>query len=184
MKRILDLPDISDPLEFRDKAILELFYSTGIRREELRNINVYDLDLENGFLKVKGKGKRERMVPVGKTACSWILKYLDKIRPEHVRDPKEQAFFLTRSGGRLCCELIAQIVKKYLNKAGLSGFSTHSIRHAFASHLIQNGCQVKYIQEMLGHSSLDTTKIYTHLRKEDQREALERSHPEGRGGRV
>jgi len=180
MKKLLDTPDLRKPLEFRDKAILELLYSTGIRREEVSSINIYDIDLEDGFLKIKGKGKKERIVPVGKVACKYVKEYLDKVRPNLVKDNIEQGLFVNYYGKRISKVSIGFIVKKYMRRAGLEGYSTHSIRHSFATHLLQRGCNLKYIQEMLGHSNIDTTQIYTTVVKSDLKKVHTETHPEGK----
>ncbi len=159
--------------------MLELLYSSGLRREELTRINIYDIDMDSGYIKIKGKGNKERIVPVGKTACNFIRKYLAEIRPELLNTPKEQALFLSYSGNRITKYGISHTLGKHFIKAGLKGFSIHSIRHFFATHLLQQGCGLKYIQEMLGHSLISTTQIYTTVIKEDLIKVYTETHPEG-----
>jgi len=180
MKKLLVTPDLKNPIEYRDKAILELMYSSGIRREEVSNFNIYDVDLETGFVKVKGKGKKERIVPVGKIACEYIKEYLNRIRPQFMKDNIEQGLFVTYYGRRITKDGIGIIVKKYMRKAGLEGYSSHSIRHSFATHLLQRGCNLKYIQEMLGHSDISTTQIYTTVVKSDLKKVYTETHPEAK----
>ena len=180
MKKLLDTPNLSAPIQFRDKTILELLYSSGLRRAEVTKINIYDIDLENGFLKVKGKGKKERIVPVGKVACKYIRKYLHITRPQFMKDNIEQGLFVSYYGSRLTKEGISGTLKKYFEISGLKGFSIHSIRHSFATHLLQRGCNIKYIQEMLGHANISTTQIYTRVVKNDLKKVHTNSHPEGK----
>ncbi len=179
MEKILNMPDIKNSFGLRNRAILELLYSTGIRREEVVKINIYDIDLEDGFLRVQGKGKKERLVPVGKMACDFIRKYLIKVRPELIKDNSERGLFINRYGWRLSHVSIGKLVKRYMLKAGFK-YSTHSIRHAFATHLLQRGARIKYIQEMLGHSLISTTQIYTNVVKEELKKVHSRTHPEAK----
>ena len=179
-RMVLSMPDPNNPFECRDKAMLELMYSSGLRRAEIAKLDLYDLDLENGLVKVRGKGKKERLVPVGKTACQWNRRYLEEVRPGLVKNPSEHAFYLSKYGSYLLVAVVGMIAKKYVALAGLKGFTAHSFRHAFASHLLQRGCSILYIQEMLGHSEFNTTQIYTHLRKENLRNVMEQCHPEGK----
>ena len=176
MEKVLNLPDINSLVGLRDKAILELFYSTAIRRDELRKLNIYDIDLEQGYLRVQGKGRKERVVPVGKTACYWVKKYLNQSRVKLAEGKYTQAMFVNWLGDRLGIMSVGKIVVRYMKKAGYK-FNTHAIRHACASHLMQNGAKLKYIQMLLGHSRLSTTQIYTHIVKKDLIKVYNATHP-------
>ena len=175
MKKILKLPNTST-IGLRDKAILELLYSTGIRREELTKINIYDIDLEQGYLRVQGKGKKERIVPVGKNACIHIQNYINLSRPNLAGERYTQSLFINQYGKRIAYGRVGKTVLFYMKKAGYT-FNTHSIRHAFATHLLQNGAKLKYIQMMLGHSRLSTTQIYTKVVKKDLIKVYNETHP-------
>lgn len=179
MERVLDIPDVNSLIGLRDKAILELLYSSGLRREELLKINIYDIDFEQGYLRIMGKGKKERVVPVGKTACQYIQKYLNESRPRLLKNKFNQAMFINQYGERIAYGRVGKIVLEYMRKAGLH-YGPHCIRHAFATHLLQRGARLRYIQEMLGHSDIGTTQIYTTVVKKDLRRVIEETHPEAR----
>lgn len=176
MKKVLSLPKINSIIGLRDKAVLELLYSTGIRREESVKINIYDIDFEQGYLRVQGKGRKERIVPVGKTACMYVQKYLNEARPKLTAGKYTQALFINQYGGRIAYGRVGKTVLTYMKKAGYK-FNTHSIRHAFATHLLQNGAKLKYIQTMLGHSQISTTQIYTSVVKKDLIKVYNETHP-------
>ena len=180
MRKILNKPDVNNVYGLRDKAVLELLYSTGIRRDELRKLNIYDIDLSEGYMRVQGKGKKERVVPVGAVAIKWVEKYINEGREKIKRDKTTQALFLSQYGERISYTSIGGIVRRYAEEAGYK-FSVHSIRHAFASHLMKRGAGLRYIQEMLGHNNISTTQVYTEVVKEDLRKILEERHPEARG---
>ncbi len=173
---LLDLRSENDKWTvLRDKAILELLYSCGIRVGELVALNMENLDLEEGLLKIKGKGDKERIVPVGNRALSSIKNYLNAIRS--IRKDKE-ALFINNKGERLSDRSIRRIVKKYVIKKGLSwDISPHSLRHSFATHLLEAGADIRVVQELLGHSSLSTTQKYTHLTLNRLIEVYAKAHP-------
>jgi len=179
---ILNIPDITDPLGIRDRAILELFYSTGIRRSELVRIDLEDLDQERAILTIRqGKGKKDRAVPVGERALAWLQKYLNKTRPLLHINQTEHALFLTGYGERFNPGSIGNWVKRTMNKAEIDQpGSCHLLRHTCATHMLENGADIRYIQQLLGHARLDTTQIYTQVSILQLREVHARCHPHGK----
>lgn len=181
--KLLLAPDVSDPMGNRDRAIFETLYSAGLRVSELVGINLNDLDLEDGLVRVRGKGKRERLAPLGSFAVKAIQNWLsnrvaaDKQRPGDAGDP----LFLNKFGQRLTTRSIGRMLEKYLKLTGLdSRTSPHTIRHSFATHLLNGGADIRSVQELLGHKSLVTTQIYTHVSTAGLREAYEQAHPRAR----
>ncbi|MBI5240304.1 MAG: tyrosine-type recombinase/integrase, partial [Elusimicrobia bacterium] len=167
------------PFRERDRAILELLYSSGLRRSELAALNVGDVDFVSGFVRVLGKGSRERLVPVGATALSRLREYLRQRGPTSARG--ESPLFVNARGRRLTDHGVAFLLKGWLKRAGwLKPVTPHSLRHSFATHLLNSGCDLRSVQEMLGHKSLATTQIYTHVSLEKLKEVYSRSHPRGR----
>ena len=161
---------------FRDKAILELLYSCGIRVSELVSLNIEDIDMHENVIKIKGKGDKERIVPMGKYALEAIKKYLSVL--DNVKKDNTRALFLNRSGKRISDRSVRRIVKKYAIKKGLSwDISPHSLRHSFATHLLEGGANIRVVQEMLGHASLSTTQRYTHLTLDRLIQVYNKSHP-------
>jgi integrase/recombinase XerD len=163
--RVLDQPNVADPIGLRDRAILETLYSTGIRRMEVIHLLVYDLDAERGTLMVRqGKGKKDRMVPIGERAIAWTAKYVSEARPALVMPPDEGVLFLTQEGDALSPERLTQLVREYVLAAetGKSG-SCHLFRHTCATLMLEGGADIRYIQELLGHVELSTTQIYTQV---------------------
>lgn len=159
----------------RDRAILELLYSSGLRVSELAGLNAEDINLKEGLVKVRGKGKKERIVPIGKKAIDAIKTYMvEKV----LLKKRESAFFLNKNGARLTDRSVRRIVIKYAKAVGISGkIGPHTLRHTFASHLLQGGADLRVIQELLGHSSLSTTQKYTHLDITHLMEAYDKAHP-------
>ena len=148
----------------RNQAILELFYATGIRVSELINLKIDDVNMENQMLKCLGKGSKERIIPFGSKAYQSLSLYLEKVRPKLAKDPKENVLFLNSRGERLSRQGIFYLVKQYARKAGIGKKVTpHTLRHTLATHLLENGADLRSVQEMLGHSDISTTQIYTHV---------------------
>ncbi len=178
--RVMDAPRGDGSLTVRDRAILELLYSSGLRVGELVSLDVRDVDLETAVVRVIGKGRKERMVPVGRKAVEALGKYLEARRSmERGRDCG--ALFLNYRGGRLTARSAARIVEKYLRKAGIPGKgSPHSLRHSFATHLLDAGADLRGIQELLGHANLSTTQKYTHITTDRLMEVYDRAHPRAR----
>ena len=163
----------------RDMAILELLYSCGIRAGELRNLNIEDVDIDDHTIKIKGKGDKERIVPIGMYALNAIKKYLDSIKK--LIKGQRSPLIINAKGERLSTRSIRRIVKKYAIKSGLSwDVSPHSLRHSFATHLLEGGADLRAVQELLGHSNISTTQKYTHLTLDKLMEVYDRAHPRGK----
>jgi len=179
VNRVLALPDIHCPYGLRDKAILELLYSSGIRRMELANLDVYDVDKGRETLLVRqGKGKKDRMLPLGERALYWIEKYRLESRPLMLNDPHEHHLFLADYGEPFINNRLSALVKRYLYHAKIEKTgSCHLFRHAMATHMLDNGADIRFIQAMLGHSDLSTTEIYTQVSVEKLREIHAATHP-------
>ncbi len=178
VERLLGAPSDADLLGARDRAILETLYSSGIRVSEVVAINRGDLDIEGGQLKVKGKGRRERAVPIGSHAMGAIARYLTRAEAERVPMDPTCPLFVNKLGSRLSSRSVRRKVSKYLKIAGLDpDISPHTIRHSFATHLLDNGADLRAVQELLGHQSLSSTQVYTHLTTARMREAYDRAHP-------
>lgn len=180
IEAVLSQPDVAEPLGIRDRAILETFYATGLRRSELAHLALYDLEPTRGTVMVRqGKGRKDRVVPIGHRARAWIEKYVTDVRPEYVVDPDEKALFLTASGASFDgkCAL-GDLVKRYLQAAGIekSG-ACHIFRHTMATLMLENGADVRYIQEILGHAQLTTTQIYTHVSIAKLQQIYQATHP-------
>jgi tyrosine recombinase XerC len=164
--------DNKDERGRRDRAILETFYSCGIRISELVGLNQQDIDFIGGIIKVFGKGKKERIVPIGEAALSSIRKYLD------LRSRQSEAVFLNKNGRRITTRGVRDIVDKYIRLAGIrQGVSPHTLRHSFATHLLNRGADLRTVQELLGHANLSTTQIYTHLTTERLKSVYDKAHP-------
>lgn len=178
VNRLLNLPDVSDPLGIRDRAMLELFYATGLRRSELVGLDHEDLESTLGVLRVRGKGGKLRMVPLGPRALYWLTRYLDDVRPLLLTGLNEHALFLSGYGERFSAQYVGNWVRKQMNKAeiGRTG-SCHLLRHSCATHMLEGGADIKIIQQLLGHARLDTTQIYTEVGIQTLREVHARTHP-------
>jgi len=179
VEAILNVPDLSTPMGVRDRAILETLYSTGIRRQELCNLRLGDLDYDRGLVRIEqGKGHKDRYVPIGDRAVQWIEKYLLEVRPRLCPSLNEQAIFLNTLGTRMNANRLGSQVHGIIRAAGIgkSG-SCHLFRHTFATLLLENGCDVRYVQEMLGHSKMETTAVYTHVAIKTLKEVHSRFHP-------
>ncbi len=179
VSKIIDGIDLSDPNGERNKAIFETLYGCGLRVSELINLKISELHFREGILSVTGKGNKQRLVPIGTSAQQQIERYLKEIRI-HIEPRKgaEDIVFLNRNGGKLSRQMIFIIVKKRVEQAGINKkVSPHTFRHSFATHLVQNGADLRAIQELLGHVSITTTEIYTHLDSDDLRRAILNYHP-------
>lgn len=187
LPRFLDLGEVTHLLEApssetwegrRDHSILETLYSSGVRVSELVGLNRGDLDLLGGLLRIRGKGKKERIVPIGEKALHAIRNYLDAL-PEHRKgDETERPLFLSRLGTRLTDRSVRRLILKYARKISLKkGISPHTLRHTFATHMLDQGADLRSVQELLGHAHLSTTQIYTHVTTRRLQEAYSRAHP-------
>ena len=176
--RLLNDPKRDDPFLLRDLAILEVFYSCGLRVSELASLNVKDIDRSNSTIRVMGKGKKERIVPIGDTALSAIDRYLEAIFLLRKGDQGDLALFINQRGGRITPRSILRIVKRHVREKGiLKDISCHSLRHTFATHLLDAGADLRSVQEMLGHVSLSTTQRYTHISIDRLMEVYDKAHP-------
>lgn len=176
---VINLPDPKAPLGVRDRAILETFYSTGMRRSELIRLKVSDIDSERGVVMVRqGKGRKDRVVPIGQRALAWTDKYLREVRPALVLDSTEQALYLTRFGEPFSACSVSVLVSDYVSRAeiGKTG-SCHLFRHTMATLMLEHGADVRFIQAMLGHARLDTTQIYTRVSIRKLKEIHDAVHP-------
>ena len=181
VERFLDAPNTAQPEGIRDRAVLELLYATGVRVSELASLQLEQVDLEQGLLRCRGKGSKERLVPVGKSALRWLERYL-KIWPRTSAAGKRQPLFLTNRGEQITREWVWSLVKECARRAGLRDVSPHTLRHTFATHLLEHGADTRSVQTLLGHSDLATTQIYTHITNLRLRASYERHHPRAQAG--
>ncbi len=177
--RLLDARSDSDTTEeARDMTMVELMYAAGLRVSELVGLNIRDVDLDAGTVRTIGKGSKERVIPIYDTAVDSIAEYITYSRPEHSRSESEEALFLNRRGGRLTRQAYWLRLNKLAIKAGISSKITpHMLRHSFATHLLHGGASLRHVQELLGHSSIATTQIYTHLSDDHVRSEYAKAHP-------
>lgn len=182
VERLLAVPNVADPLGIRDRAMLELFYSTGMRRTELCRLELPDLHTERRTVHIrKGKGRKDRMVPIGQRAAYWVERYLRETRPRLCLDTRTQALFLTGYGGPFNPDVVSRMVSAWLQQAGLKRKGCcHVLRHSCATHMLENGADIRYIQQLLGHEKLDTTAIYTEVSIKQLQEVHARCHPAAR----
>ncbi|MBN2130522.1 MAG: site-specific tyrosine recombinase XerC [Sedimentisphaerales bacterium] len=185
VETILSMPDITDPLGIRDRAMLELFYSTGIRRSELARLQIADMNREKKLLAIRlGKGNKDRVVPVGTRALQWVEKYLEDVRPLLVINPDAQALFLSGYGEDFNPDVLGRKVVQYIEKSnvGRKG-GAHLLRHTCATHMLEGGADIRYIQQLLGHEKLETTAIYTEVSIIQLQAVHARCHPAETGGK-
>jgi len=178
VEHVLNQPDVAELTGIRDRAILEAFYSTGIRRLELARLTLYDVDLARGTVMIRqGKGRKDRLIPIGERACAWIGKYLDEVRPRLATRADERTLFLTDYGEPFEKNRLGDLVKRYMRHAGIAQGSCHAFRHACATHMLENGADIRFIQVLLGHSELSTTQIYTQVSIAKLKEIHAATHP-------
>lgn len=180
VNNLLQQPDVKKKLGLRDRALLETLYATGIRVSELINLKFKDLHEELKLLKVFGKGSKERLIPISDVAISWINSYQEKVRdPLLLKVGKNTDFiFLNNRGGALTRQAVWQIIKRYCQMAGITkNVTPHTLRHTFATHLLENGADLRVVQEILGHSDISTTQIYTNLSQKHILEVYAKTHP-------
>jgi len=178
-EQVLAQTDVSEPLGLRDRAILELFYSTGIRRMEAIGLQLYDLDAERGTLIVRqGKGKKDRVVPIGERAAAWVEKYVLEVRGQLLVPPDDGTLFLTKDGEAFTRNRMSQLVRNYVDAAQLGKRgSCHLFRHTMATLMLEHGADIRYIQQMLGHAKLETTQIYTQVSIRQLKAIHDATHP-------
>jgi integrase/recombinase XerD len=178
VQKLLSQPQGTSPPALRDRALLELMYACGLRASEAVGLLVSDVDLQAGVLRARGKGSKERIVPVGREAVRALRHYLDRARPRLVGDRAEDRLFVNHRGGGLSRQGLYKIVQRHAKAAGLEHkMSPHTLRHTFATHLLAGGCDLRAVQEMLGHADIATTQIYTHLSAERLRDVYFDAHP-------
>jgi integrase/recombinase XerD len=179
--KLLEAPRGAEPPALRDRALLELMYACGLRASEAIALEVGDVDLDTGVLRARGKGGRERLVPVGSAASRALVAYLTRGRPRLVGDRMETTLFLNHRGGRLTRQGLYKIVQRHARAVGLeSKMSPHTLRHTFATHLLAGGCDLRSLQEMLGHADIATTQVYTQLSAARLKDAYLEAHPRAR----
>lgn len=177
VERLLDAPHCIDPKGYRDKAMLELLYATGIRVTELIDLNIADVNMEAGVIRCVGKNK-ERLIPMYPKAVSALNDYLVLVRPQMIADQDEAALFVNVSGERMSRQGFWKIIKYYQKKAQIEkDITPHTLRHSFAAHLLENGADIRSIQEMLGHSDISSTQVYSQLVKKQLKDVYNKSHP-------
>lgn len=180
VEALLEAPDISQPIELRDRAMLELLYASGLRVTELVTLQVGQLSLGQGVVRVMGKGSKERLVPTGEEALAWLRRYLGQGRPLLLGDKMSDVLFPSRRGTMMTRQTFWHRIKHYAQRAGIAKpLSPHTLRHAFATHLINHGADLRVVQLLLGHSDLSTTQIYTHVARERMKDLHARHHPRG-----
>ncbi len=175
VEKLINSPDIQKPIEKRDKAMIELLYATGMRISELINLKLTDVDIQRSVVKVLGKGSKERLIPYGESAAEALNDYLNDRR-----DLREKEIFLSNRGTKISRGAFWERIKVYIHREGLKiSISPHTLRHAFATHLLNRGADLRSVQILLGHSDLSTTQIYTHIAKQRLGEILKKHHPRG-----
>ncbi len=180
MNLLLEQPEAKTLLGIRDRAMLELMYATGIRVSELISLTVNSINWQVGYLVVVGKGSKERIVPVGKSAIDYMTQYVNEGRVKLLKGKRTNFFFVNRSGNGLTRQGFWKIIKKYATKSGLhKKVHPHTFRHSFATHLLEGGADLRSVQVMLGHSDISTTQIYTHVTRERLKEIHKKYHPRG-----
>lgn len=176
--RLMEEPNVMVPIGLRDRAMLELMYGTGIRVSELLSIQLEDLNVMAGFLRCVGKGRKERIIPVNQTSILWVQRYLAKGRPFLLKGRTDRTMFLNAHGRKMTRQGFFKNLAQHGTRAGINKELTpHMLRHSFATHLLENGADLRAVQEMLGHSDISTTQIYTHLTKSRLREVYHQCHP-------
>jgi integrase/recombinase XerD len=180
VESLLAAPVVADPLGYRDRTMLELLYATGLRVSELVNLKLAQVNVTQGVIRVLGKGNRERLIPLGEEAVRWLKAFAAGARGEILLDRTTDYLFPTRRGDRMTRQAFWHIIKRYARKAGVDReLSPHTLRHAFATHLLNHGADLRVVQMLLGHSDLSTTQIYTHVARERLKELHTQHHPRG-----
>jgi integrase/recombinase XerD len=178
-ERVLQQPELGDPMGLRDRALMEVLYGTGMRRMEVAGLKLYDVDFDGGTILIRqGKGRKDRMVPIGERATAWVLKYINDARPQLVSEPDDYTIFLTNAGESLALGYISGMMHRYVSQAaiGKTG-SAHLFRHTMATLMLEGGADIRFIQQMLGHVSLRTTERYTHVSIRMLQKVYAATHP-------
>ena len=181
VEALLDAPKTETPLGLRDRAMLETLYATGLRVSELVNLQLHEIGFNEGVVRVLGKGSKERLVPLGQLAIDWLLRYLEAARPDILGGQQSDALFVTARGGAMTRQAFWQLIKRYAVVAGIDAgkLSPHVLRHAFATHLLNHGADLRVVQLLLGHADISTTQIYTHVARERLKTLHAIHHPRG-----
>jgi integrase/recombinase XerD len=180
IERLLAAPDVATPLGLRDKAMLEALYASGLRVSELVSVGVAQVSQDMGVVRTVGKGSKERLVPLGEEALAWIRQYVAQARPEILNGKRTDALFVTARGESMTRQAFWHLIRRYAAKAGLSKLiSPHTLRHAFATHLLNHGADLRVVQLLLGHADISTTQIYTHVARERLKQLHAKHHPRG-----
>jgi integrase/recombinase XerD len=178
-RKIIHAPDVKTAIGYRDRTIMEVLYSSAIRKDELNNLTLADVDYHDGFLRIiEGKGKKDRIVPIGRIACRYLENYIKSVRAELITDPYNNHLFLTLRGKRFSKNVVWELIKKYAKKAKIKkNVHPHTFRHSCATAMLKNKADIRTIQKLLGHASLDSTQVYTHLSITDLKNVHSRCHP-------
>lgn len=176
---LLKAPDINSSHGLRDKALLEVIYATGLRVSEAVNLHLNEIDLQNGLLSTIGKGNKQRMVPLGEEAIDWLQQYFTQARPALLKGRACDAVFVSQKKTAMTRQLAWMIVNKYASDVGIHHLSPHGLRHAFATHLVNHGADLRVVQLLLGHADIGTTQIYTHVANERLKQVVQQHHPRG-----
>ncbi len=180
VESLLRAPVVEENLGLRDRAMLEVLYATGVRVSELVQLTLNQINLRQGVIRLLGKGRKERLVPLGEEAVIWLERYLTGSRPELLAQGQSEALFVTRRGEGMSRQAFWYLIKRYANSAGINkSLSPHTLRHSFATHLLNHGADLRVVQMLLGHSDLSTTQIYTHIARERLKDLHAKHHPRG-----
>jgi integrase/recombinase XerD len=180
VEALLQAPDVGQPLGIRDRAMLETLYATGLRVSELVSLKVGEVGLQEGVVRVVGKGSKTRLVPLGEEALDWISRYVREARPDILDGQLSDSLFVTRRGGAMTRQSFWHMIRRYARLAGIvKPISPHTLRHAFATHLLNHGADLRVVQMLLGHADISTTQIYTHVARERLKQLHAKHHPRG-----
>lgn len=180
VEALIQAPDAAAPLGLRDRAMLETLYATGLRVSELVNLKLTEVSLDQGVVRAMGKGSKERLVPLGEEALDWLRRYLDQARGAILDRRQSDALFVTQRGGPMTRQMFWNLIKRYALRGGVrKHLSPHTLRHAFATHLLNHGADLRVVQMLLGHADISTTQIYTHVARERMKQLHAKHHPRG-----
>ena len=180
VEALINAPDVNNPLGLRDRAMLEALYAAGFRVTELVCLPLAAVSLSDGVVRIMGKGSKERLVPLGEDAQDWIKRYAEESRPQLLKGRASEALFVTERGGAMTRQMFWYLIKRHAQTAGIkSSLSPHTLRHAFATHLLNHGADLRVVQMLLGHADIATTQIYTHVAKERLKALHAKHHPRG-----